>query len=102
MEDMMSDPIDPAADLLRGAKEIALAIYGKDDQATVRRVYYEQDRWPIFRLDDTGVLFALRSRIAAHTRNQSLALESRLVAGKVRDSQRPMPVKSRRRRRSAA
>jgi hypothetical protein len=94
---MMSDPTDPAKDLLRGAKAIALAIYGKDDKATVRRVYYEAPRWPIFRLDDSGVLFALRSRIAAHARNQSLALESRLVAG-----QRPMPVKSRRRRRSAA
>jgi hypothetical protein len=97
----MSDPDDPAADLLRGAKEIALAIYGKEDKATIRRIYYEAPRWPIFRLDDTGVLFALRSRIAAHMRNQSLALEAQLLAGKGRDTQRPKPAKPRKRRSAA-
>jgi hypothetical protein len=100
----MSDPTDPAKDLLRGAKAIALAIYGKDDKATVRRIYHdhEKSRWPIFRLDDTGMLFALRSRITAHTRNQSLAMEAQLLAGKARDTYRPKPAKPRRRRRSAA
>src|SRR5262245_52781128 len=76
----MTDQSDLAEDLLYGGQEIALAIYGKKDKATVRRLYHEQARWPIFKLDDSGVLYALRSRIKAHLAAKSAEKEAQILA----------------------
>jgi hypothetical protein len=83
---------------LRGAEALALEIYGNNEPATVRRIYHEQDRWPIFKLDETGVLYGLRSRIRAHLAAKSAEKEARIAAAAAsKPSVRPKP---RRRRRS--
>src|SRR5262245_26517494 len=74
---MTDQPV--SADLLRGVKEIALEIYGSADKATVRRLYHEQDRWPLFKLDKSGVLYGLRSRIRAHIAAKSAEKEARIA-----------------------
>jgi hypothetical protein len=76
----MPDQPDLADDLLRGAKVIAKEIYGEDDRKAIRRLYHEQDRWPIFQLDESGVFFALRSRIRAHLQAKSAEKEARIAA----------------------
>jgi hypothetical protein len=76
----MLDQPDLADDLLRGAKAIAAVIYGTDDDAAIRRLYHEQERWPVFRLDENGVLYALRSRIKAHLLAKSAEKEARMAA----------------------
>jgi hypothetical protein len=76
----MVDQANLADDLLRGAQAIAQEIYGSNDEPTVRRLYHEQDRWPIFKLDDTGVLYALRSRLKAHLIAKSQEKEARIAA----------------------
>ena len=85
----MVNQFDPG-DLLRGAEQIALAIYGSKEPATVRKIYHEQKRWPIFRLDNSGMLYALRSRIAAHLASKSTEKEARMLA----ESSKPTAVKS--------
>jgi len=76
----MADQSDLADDLLRGGSEIALVVYGKKDKATVRRLYHEQDRWPIFKLDGNGPFYALRSRIKAHLAAKSAEKEAQILA----------------------
>ena len=99
----MVDRSDLADDLLRGCSEIALVVYGKKDKATVRRLYHEQDRWPIFKLDDSGVFYALRSRIEAQLAAKSAEKEAQILAAaqaaSARKAARPKP-QSRRRARS--
>jgi hypothetical protein len=88
----MADQSGLASDLLRGAKSI-----GSDDSAAQRRVYHEQDRWPIFQLDETGVLYALRSRLRAHLEAKSIEKESRIaVAAKTSDVKATKPKRRRR------
>jgi hypothetical protein len=97
----MADRPDLAADLLRGGEEIALAIYGSDDKATVRRLYNEQDRWPVFQLSKNGVLYALRSKIQAHLETKSAEKEARiLAAAKAALAPKAVKAKSPRRRRA--
>ena len=76
----MADQSDLASDLLHGGSEIALVIYGKNDKATVRRLYHEQNRWPIFKLGDSGVFYALRSKIQAHLEAKSAEKETKILA----------------------
>jgi hypothetical protein len=73
-------PANLSSDLLRGAAQIAAEIYGDSGRKAQRRLYHEQDRWPVFRLDDTGVLYALRSRLRAHLEMKSIEVEARIVA----------------------
>jgi hypothetical protein len=95
----MSDQFDLADDLLRGGKVIAKEIYGKDDRKHIRRLYHEQDSWPVFQLDDTGVLYALRSRLRAHLEAKSAEKEARIAAAA---KTTPAPPRRRRRARKAA
>jgi hypothetical protein len=94
----MSDQLDLADDLLRGGKNLAKEIYGKDDPKHVRKIYHEQDKWPIFQLDDSGVLYALRSRLRAHLEAKSAEKEARIAAaaaGKTTPAPpRPRPSKA--------
>src|SRR5262245_50516400 len=95
----MADQSDLAADLLHGGREIALAIYGSADRATLRRLYHEQDRWPIFKLDNSGVLYALRSRIQAHLAAKSAEKEAQiLAAAQAAPARKAAKAKPRRRR----
>jgi hypothetical protein len=94
----MSDQLDLADDLLRGAREIAKEIYGEDDRKAVRRLYHEQDRWPIFQHDDNGALYALRSRIRAHLHAMSAAKEAAIAVASVAKTT-PAPPRRRRRTR---
>jgi hypothetical protein len=97
----MSDQPDLAGvhgDLCRGAKEICLEIYGVDDEPTVRRLYHEQDRWPVFKLDESGVLYALRSRIKAHLLAKSMEKEAAIAAAVKSPAPNAAPLKRRRRK----
>jgi hypothetical protein len=85
----MSDQLDLANDLLRGAKVIAKEIYGKDDRKAVRRLYHEQTKLPIFQLDDTGFLYALRSRLRAHLEAKSAEKEARIAAAEGKTTAQP-------------
>jgi hypothetical protein len=76
----MSDQLDLATDLLRGGRVIAKEIYGKDDPKHIRRLYHEQGNWPVFQLDDSGVLYALKSRLRAHLQAKSAEKEARIAA----------------------
>jgi hypothetical protein len=67
-------------DLLRGAGEIAIELYGADTPANRRRLYHEQDRWPLFRLENDGVFYALRSRLRAFVAAKSAAREAEIAA----------------------
>jgi hypothetical protein len=91
----MSDQFDLADDLLRGGKVIAKEIYGKDDRKHIRKIYHEQNKFPIFQLDDSGVLYALKSRLRAHLEAKSAESEARIAAAAKTTVQPP-----RRRRRS--
>ena len=96
-------------DLLRGAGQISEEIYPVPDnmseaerdkakEKAKRRVYNEQDRWPIWSED--GVLFALRSALHAHAQAKSRQKEAELAAAQLegRQPQSRSPPKSRRRR----
>jgi hypothetical protein len=67
-------------DLLRGAGAIAIELYGADTPANRRRLYHEQDRWPLFRLDSDGVFYALRSRLRAFVEAKSAEREAEIAA----------------------
>ena len=90
----MADHSEVAGDLLRGAAAIAVELYGSDGNKEVRRVYHEQKRWPIFRLDEKGILYALRSALRSHVAAKA-ALAAALKAPKA-------PQNPRRRQRKAA
>jgi aspartate oxidase len=95
----MSDQRDLAGDLLRGAKVIAMEIYGANDEKAVRRLYHEQANWPVFQLDDAGVLYALRSRLRAHLEAKSAEKEARIAAAS-KTTGKTAPTAPRRRRRT--
>ena len=97
----MSDQLDLADDLLRGGQDIAKEIYGKSDRKALRRLYHEQDRWPVFKLDDTGTLYALRSRLRAHLVAMSAAKEARIAAAAKTVGKITVPPRRRRRAHSA-
>jgi hypothetical protein len=67
-------------DLLRGAGQICIELYGADTPANRRRLYHEQDRWPLFRLEDDGVFYALRSRLRAFVEAKSAEREAQIAA----------------------
>src|SRR5262245_12403584 len=94
----MADQADLAGDLLRGAKAIGQELYGKSDRKTVRKVYHEQSKWPIFKLDDSGVLYALRSRLRAHLEAKSAEKEAYIAAAAKTGAPKIAKSKSRRRR----
>ena len=99
MQDQLNKP-DLAGDLLRGAKAIAREIYGSDAQEDMRRLYHEQDRWPIFQLDDSGSFYALKSRLRAHLVAMSAAKEAAIaVASKTTGKPAAQPPRRRRRAR---
>jgi hypothetical protein len=93
----MADQSDLAGELLRGGREIALVLYGDDSPEAVRRLYHEQDQWPVFQLDDNGMLFALKSRLLAFLTNKSAEAEARILAA-AKPAPMPKPPKPRRRR----
>jgi hypothetical protein len=98
----MSDQIDLAANLLRGAAAIAQEMFGVSDRSARRKVYHLQDQIPVFQLDDSGTLYAFRSRLRAHLEARSAEKEARIAAATVIKPAvgRPSP-KARRRRRAA-
>jgi hypothetical protein len=67
-------------DLLRGAGEIVTELYGADTPVNRRRLYHEQDRWPLFRLESDGVFYALRSRLRAFVEAKSAEREAEIAA----------------------
>jgi len=103
-------------DLLRGARMIAEEIYPVPDTVTgeqrereeekaKRRVYNEQDRWPIWSED--GILFALRSALHAHAQAKSRQKEAELAAKQLEGRQpqfgsSPKPRRRRVARKAAA
>jgi hypothetical protein len=96
----MSDQLDLSDDLLRGGKVIAKEIYGKDDRKHIRKIYHEQNKFPIFQLDDSGVLYALRSRLRAHLEAKSAEKEARIAAAsKITGKTTAQPPRRRRRAR---
>jgi hypothetical protein len=97
-------------DLIRGAGKIADELYPvpddivdekereKEREKAKRRVYNEQDRWPIWSED--GVLFALRSRLRAHAEAKSRQREAEIAAAELEGRQlqlKPLPKPRRRR-----
>ena len=99
---MVSELLAP--DLLRSAGEIAAEIYGADTPANRRRLYHEQDRWPLFRLEDDGVLYALRSRLRSFITAKSTEREAQIAAaaGVLSEAKIPRQPKQRRRRKRTA
>jgi hypothetical protein len=83
--------VDLADDLIRGAREIAQAIYGKSDRAAQRRLYNEQEAWGIFQLKEGGPLYALRSRLRGIVLAKAAEKEARIAAA----AQKAAVVKSR-------
>jgi hypothetical protein len=67
-------------DLLRGAGEICVELYGADTPSNRRRLYYEQESWPLFRLEPDGVLHALRSRLRSFLTAKSIEREAQISA----------------------
>jgi hypothetical protein len=67
-------------DLLRGAGQICIELYGADTPANRRRLYHEAPRWPLFRLEDDGVFYALRSRLRAFVEAKSAEREAQIAA----------------------
>ncbi len=60
---MPDQSVDDKHDLLRGWEAIAEAIYGNSDSRSVRRLYTDQDKLPVFQLVKGGSLYAFRSRL---------------------------------------
>jgi hypothetical protein len=95
--------------LLRGAGQISEEIYPvpddlseekkeKEREKAKRRVYNEQDRWPIW--SENGILFALRSALLAHAQAKSRQREAEIAAAQLeaRQPQSRSPPTPRRRR----
>jgi hypothetical protein len=98
----MSDQLDLADDLLRGAAAIAQEIFGVSNRSAQRRVYHLQKQIPVFQLDDSGTLYAFRSRLRAHLEARSAEKEARINAAAVIKPTAVKSPKPRRRRRAAA
>jgi hypothetical protein len=88
------DSPELSEDLLRGAQAIGEVLYGPDDPHAARKVYNNQDRLPVFKLEGSTLLLALRSRLTAHLHAKSLEKEGR-IAVPVKTAQ---PKQPRRRR----
>jgi hypothetical protein len=71
-----------SGDLLRGAQAIGEVLYGPDDPHAARKVYNNKDRLPVFTLEGSTILLALRSRLAAHLHAKSSEKEERIAATK--------------------
>jgi len=96
--------------LLRGAQQIADYLYPvpkdldekkrkKEEEKAKRRVYNEQDRWPIW--SENGVLFALRPALDAHAQAKSRQREAELAAAEFEGRQSQLKTSPRPRRRRA-
>ena len=72
-----------ADDLLRGAQAIGEELYGPDDPHAARKVYNNQDRLPVFKLEGSTILLALKSRLRAHLAAKSMEKEQRIAAAAV-------------------
>lgn len=75
-----------AGDLLHGAQAIGEMLYGRNDPHAARKVYNNQDRLPVFKLEGSTILLALRSRLTAHLHAKSAEKEQRIMGA------RPAPV----------
>jgi hypothetical protein len=71
-----------ASDLLRGAQAIGEVLYGPDDPHAARKVYNNQNRLPVFKLEGSTLLLALRSRLTAHLHGKSSEKEERIASAK--------------------
>jgi hypothetical protein len=90
------------SDLLRGAGAIAIVLYGEDTPSTRRRLYHEQNNWPLFRLANDGVLYALKSRLHAFLAAKSAEREAAIAANAaLAEAEAGQPKLHRRRRQRA-
>jgi hypothetical protein len=71
----MADPIGPRGKLLRGWRQLAIAIYGDDSPRSRRKLYTEWRRYPIFQLGDNTELLALEDRLLSFLEARSAAAE---------------------------
>jgi hypothetical protein len=69
-----------ASDLLHGAQAIGEVLYGPNHRHAARKVYNNQDRLPVFKLEGSTILLALRSRLTAHLHAKSSEKEERIAA----------------------
>jgi hypothetical protein len=99
----MTDQLDLADDLLRGAAAIAQEIFGTSSRKAQRKVYHLQSQLPVFQLDEDGTLYALRSRLQDHFKARSFEKEQRIAAAAVvKPVVKTAPLKPPQRRRSIA
>jgi hypothetical protein len=91
-----------SADILRGAAEIARFLWDDDSRAAQRRLYHEQGRWPIFRLEDDGVFYALKSRLRAHLEAKSAEKEAQIAAAAIAAETKAARPRHRRTRKNTA
>jgi hypothetical protein len=101
MTDTIKDSL--ADELLDGAQEIAEYMYG-DDPAAVRRVYHLRNKLPIFTIDGSTLLHALKSQLRAHmeARGEQRAAQIAAAAAAAQAAEAVNPRRARRRRRKAA
>jgi hypothetical protein len=99
MQDSADKPV-LAKDLLDGGAEICMELYGSATRADLRRLYHQKDQLPVFQLDDSGTIYALRSRLRAHLEAKSAEKEARIAAAANKTTGKPIPVPPRRRRRA--
>jgi hypothetical protein len=69
-------------DLLHGAQAIGEVLYGPNDPHAARKVYNNAERLPVFKLEGSTILLALRSRLTAHLHAKSLEKEERIAGAK--------------------
>jgi hypothetical protein len=92
------DSPELSEDLLRGAQAIGEVLYGPDDPHAARKVYNNQDRLPVFKLEGSTLLLALKSRLKAHLAAKSMEKEVRLAAPVAVPGETAQPKQSQRRR----
>jgi hypothetical protein len=92
-----------ADELLDGAQEIAEFMYG-DDPAAVRRVYHLRHKLPIFNVDGSSILYALKSQLRAHmeARGEQRAAQIAAAAAAAQAAEAVSPRRARRRKRPQA
>jgi hypothetical protein len=84
-----------ADDLLRGAEAIGAFLYG-DDPAARRRVYHLRDKLPVWTVDGSSILHALKSQLRAHTLAKSEQKAEQIAATAAAAAAMPSRVRSRR------
>jgi len=91
----MADQSGLRGKLLRGARRIAQVIYPElyadDDEAAIRKLYVEQDRYPIFQLGDNTELLALEDRLIAFLESHSSAAEVKAELAVSESKAAPLP-----------